>query len=139
MQVVELGISHGKESSLQCHANGAEGPARLTFYLDGAHTEESMATCATWFADIVKPLESQDSQSRQGAHSNTSSLEIQRVLLFNCMQVQYYLSWCLAVRWPVSRNKNSVACHAAIWNVPSCPASISARRMHNRGSLYSTI
>ena len=94
---MELGISHGKESSLECHANGAEGPARLTFYLDGAHTEESMATCATWFADTVQPLESQASQSTQSAHSNISSLETQRVLLFNCMQVRCHLSCCLAL------------------------------------------
>ena len=28
--------------------------SRLTFFLDGAHTAESMATCGRWFADVVE-------------------------------------------------------------------------------------
>jgi folylpolyglutamate synthase len=46
----------------------------LTFYLDGAHTQESMATCAQWFADAVNA----------SAHVRGTP---QRILLFNCMQV----------------------------------------------------
>ncbi|EIE20887.1 putative folylpolyglutamate synthetase [Coccomyxa subellipsoidea C-169] len=66
-------------------SNGAVGaaksPSRLSFYLDGAHTEESMATCATWFADAV-------GTPGQGpaAGSNGAAVETQRVLLFNCLQ-----------------------------------------------------
>lgn len=29
------------------------GASRLSFYLDGAHTPESMATCAAWFAGVI--------------------------------------------------------------------------------------
>lgn len=69
-------------------SNGAVGaaksPSRLSFYLDGAHTEESMATCATWFADAV-------GTPGQGpaAGSNGAAVETQRVLLFNCLQVRW--------------------------------------------------
>ena len=28
--------------------------SRLTFFLDGAHTPESMATCADWFAGVAE-------------------------------------------------------------------------------------
>lgn len=66
--------------------NGAVGsskaPSRLSFYLDGAHTEESMATCATWFADAVGTP-----GQGQAAATNGAPFETQRVLLFNCMQV----------------------------------------------------
>ncbi|KAK9864316.1 hypothetical protein WJX84_006574 [Apatococcus fuscideae] len=50
------------------------GPG-VTFYLDGAHTEESMASCGEWFHDAV-----------QQAAALTPGLATQRVLLFNCMQ-----------------------------------------------------
>jgi folylpolyglutamate synthase len=57
---------------------------KLSFFLDGAHTEESMATCADWFADSS----SSSSSSLSGKKGNTSSDdeegELQRVLLFNC-------------------------------------------------------
>lgn len=54
---------------------------KLSFFLDGAHTEESMVTCADWFAD------SSSSSSFGKNCGNTSSDddgELQRVLLFNC-------------------------------------------------------
>ena len=51
------------------------GPG-VTFYLDGAHTEESMASCGEWFHDAV-----------QQASSLNPGRATQRVLLFNCMQV----------------------------------------------------
>ncbi|KAK9867413.1 hypothetical protein WJX84_000013 [Apatococcus fuscideae] len=47
----------------------------LTFYLDGAHTEESMASCGEWFHDAVQ----ESAASKPGQAS-------QRVLLFNCLQ-----------------------------------------------------
>lgn len=48
---------------------------RLIFYLDGAHTPESMATCAEWFASEM--------QQRAGP---TYSSRGQSLLLFNCMR-----------------------------------------------------
>lgn len=84
MQVVEIRTDHKAESPFANRKEGEE-PVRLTFYLDGAHTEESMATCATWFADTVSGAE----QAGQGASApDGSAPETQRVLLFNCMQVR---------------------------------------------------
>lgn len=44
-------------------------PPRLTFFLDGAHTAESMTACAEWFADCALAPE-------EG--------EVQNLLVFNC-------------------------------------------------------
>ena len=49
-------------------ACGVEPAANLVFHLDGAHTGESSAACAEWFAEVT-PLDSV------------------RVLMFNCMKV----------------------------------------------------
>jgi folylpolyglutamate synthase len=60
--------------------NGTRGAAprvpRLSFYLDGAHTAESMAACAHWFADAAHAVPA------------APGINTQRVLLFNCMQVR---------------------------------------------------
>ena len=71
--------------------NEACGPAvpKLTFYLDGAHTPESMATCASWFADEVLPA----AASRGPPSSATEQPAFEqpeRVLLFNCMHVRQH-------------------------------------------------
>jgi hypothetical protein len=39
-----------------------EGQGSLTFYLDGAHTEESMVECARWWAESVTLSESSGAQ-----------------------------------------------------------------------------
>ena len=51
----------------------AADPPRVSYYLDGAHTPESMATCAHWFASACQPAQ--------------PSGAVERVLIFNCMQV----------------------------------------------------
>ena len=73
---------------------GAE-QSRLTFFLDGAHTPESMVACGDWFADCVNA----DTISRKGNPMASSQAETQddlnrraaentqRFLIFNCMQV----------------------------------------------------
>lgn len=67
-------------------ASPEAGPG-VTFYLDGAHTEESMASCGEWFHDAV-----------QRAAALQPGRATQRVLLFNCMQVKRDLSsTCLHV------------------------------------------
>lgn len=66
-QIVQYPLDE-EESSLDA------SESRLTFFLDGAHTAESMATCGRWFADAVEEVpERPDMQT----HS---------VLVFNCMQ-----------------------------------------------------
>ncbi|KAF3499834.1 hypothetical protein F2Q69_00045473 [Brassica cretica] len=67
----------------------------LVFYLDGAHSPESMEVCAKWFTDAVKG----DNQSESSGHlvngSSGSSHDkspveenCQQMLLFNCMSVR---------------------------------------------------
>ena len=76
-QVVEVPVKGADAES--AGAARLSAASRLSLYLDGAHTEESMATCAAWFADAV---------GRAGQQrSNGTAWETQRVLLFNCMQV----------------------------------------------------
>ena len=52
----------------------------LTFHLDGAHTGESAATCAEWFAGVAQ------------ADEAAQSVPSERVLVFNCMKVRCPLS-----------------------------------------------
>lgn len=45
----------GQIVSDQCIST--KGPGDLVFYLDGAHSPESMEVCATWFSDSIKKNE----------------------------------------------------------------------------------
>lgn len=67
----------------------AEGPG-TTFFLDGAHTPESMATCAEWFA------EASQLQQHSAEAGGQARVPPQRILLFNCMKVrqkQHLVLW----------------------------------------------
>jgi hypothetical protein len=75
--------------------------SRLSFYVDGAHTAESLLACAEWFADSASPIEGETVEEVE---------HTQRVLLFNCMQVRIVCAagWheeCTAITtmplWPV--------------------------------------
>ncbi len=52
-----------------------------TFFLDGAHTPESMATCAEWFA------EASQLQQESSLPAGQPLIPPHRILLFNCMKV----------------------------------------------------
>ncbi|XP_013728472.2 folylpolyglutamate synthase isoform X1 [Brassica napus] len=64
----------------------------LVFYLDGAHSPESMEVCAKWFSDAVKG----DSQTESSGHlvngfshdKSSGEENCQQILLFNCMSVR---------------------------------------------------
>ncbi|KXZ46240.1 hypothetical protein GPECTOR_45g110 [Gonium pectorale] len=63
---------------------------RLTLYLDGAHSPESMATCAAWFGDQLAAAQAAEAQAEaaEAAGSRTPGAGPRRhaaVLLFNCM------------------------------------------------------
>ncbi|KAH7678170.1 Folylpolyglutamate synthase eukaryota protein [Dioscorea alata] len=67
----------------------------LVFYLDGAHSPESLETCATWFSHAVKEDSQQSDSFREQTARNdnhqSDSLEEQtarKILLFNCMSVR---------------------------------------------------
>jgi len=72
-------------------AGGRE--SRLTFYLDGAHTPESMASCAQWFAEEAAEEESGGGIGRAGAKPPPAAAaaaaaaapgKTLRFLFFNC-------------------------------------------------------
>lgn len=72
----------------------------LSFYIDGAHTPESMVTCAAWFASEVMGGEEEEGASAPSpspsalltssmplvASASASPPEVRRILLFNCMK-----------------------------------------------------
>ncbi|CAL9220396.1 unnamed protein product [Arabidopsis halleri] len=73
-------------------------PGNLVFYLDGAHTPESIEACVKWFSLAVKEngqSESLESFVREHSHAcEERKLErctgetCHRILLFNCMSVR---------------------------------------------------
>ena len=71
-----------------------EHSKNLTFYLDGAHTEESMRTCAEWFSAHVNAKRKKDEQddncyNNDGKQTPTGQHKqkmCHSVLLFNCME-----------------------------------------------------
>ena len=70
-----------------------EHSKNLTFYLDGAHTEESMRTCAEWFSAHVNAKRKKDVQDdncyNDGKQTPTGQHKqkmCHSVLLFNCME-----------------------------------------------------
>ncbi|XP_024976448.1 folylpolyglutamate synthase isoform X3 [Cynara cardunculus var. scolymus] len=78
-----------------------ESPGDLVFYLDGAHSPESMEVCANWFSLAIKDDRQQSCSSNQ-EHDNsrtsnelaplnpgkTSGKDSAQILLFNCMSVR---------------------------------------------------
>ncbi|KAL4556897.1 hypothetical protein LXL04_035063 [Taraxacum kok-saghyz] len=60
-----------------------ENPGEVVFYLDGAHSPESMEVCANWFCLAIK---------QPDINTNTSidkdSTKVHQILLFNCMSVR---------------------------------------------------
>ncbi|KAI3508535.1 hypothetical protein L1887_23543 [Cichorium endivia] len=66
----------------------------LVFYLDGAHSPESMEVCAKWFSLAIKENDTQYNFSNTSneivPHNNTetSNNDSTQILLFNCMSVR---------------------------------------------------
>ncbi|KAJ0266305.1 Folylpolyglutamate synthase [Hirschfeldia incana] len=64
----------------------------LVFYLDGAHSPESMEVCAKWFSSAVKGDNQSESSKHLvngSSHGKSSGEEnCQQILLFNCMSVR---------------------------------------------------
>ncbi|XP_026663306.2 folylpolyglutamate synthase isoform X2 [Phoenix dactylifera] len=72
----------------------------LIFYLDGAHSPESMEVCARWFSnairddqhsiknDLVKECYGHYNSQNDSRHCNGSDKISQKILLFNCMEMR---------------------------------------------------
>ncbi|KAI5083110.1 hypothetical protein GOP47_0002853 [Adiantum capillus-veneris] len=79
------------------HCDGKMGTGRLTWYLDGAHTPESLEACAKWFSSSAlrgstKGNNTTDVNTINGngctasnGHHTAKGVDFQRVLLFSCM------------------------------------------------------
>ncbi|KAI4385669.1 hypothetical protein MLD38_003666 [Melastoma candidum] len=74
---------------------------KLTFYLDGAHSPESMEVCARWFSSAVQEGEAQQVTECQHHNGSGSTIKLSnmesdengqnlttQILLFNCMSVR---------------------------------------------------
>ncbi|RXI08894.1 hypothetical protein DVH24_023038 [Malus domestica] len=68
----------------------SESPEDLVFYLDGAHSPESMEICARWFSHSVQPPgTSRSSHDWVQRHPiETVRKNSEQILLFNCMSVR---------------------------------------------------
>ncbi|KAK1270330.1 Folylpolyglutamate synthase [Acorus gramineus] len=80
--------SHVNEANL-----GNPNPGQLVFYLDGAHSPESMEMCAKWFSHVIRDGHSSRQISLQNSTNGSSNVvtskeESQQILLFNCMPVR---------------------------------------------------
>ncbi|KAF5189000.1 Folylpolyglutamate synthase [Thalictrum thalictroides] len=64
-----------------------ERPGNLVFYLDGAHSPESMDMCGRWFSGAIKEDIHQHIGSREQPETD-SRKDSTQVLLFNCMPVR---------------------------------------------------
>ncbi|XP_020675985.2 LOW QUALITY PROTEIN: folylpolyglutamate synthase-like [Dendrobium catenatum] len=62
------------------------GPGGLVFYLDGAHSPESMVVCARWFSNATKETARYIYHHEQP--ENSSSARLVPILIFNCMSVR---------------------------------------------------
>lgn len=77
-----------------------EGPGDLVFYMDGAHSPESMVVCGRWFSHVIKKVEkpvnyhptsdnsSMSFEMARGLHNSASENCSTQILLFNCMSVR---------------------------------------------------
>eukprot|EP00897_Mesotaenium_endlicherianum_P007724 jgi/Mesen1/6980/ME000362S06109 len=63
------------------------GGGALSFYLDGAHTPESMEVCAAWFCQALREEEEaeEDACRAQQQPALEDARERKQVVLFNCM------------------------------------------------------
>ncbi|XP_048495535.1 folylpolyglutamate synthase isoform X2 [Beta vulgaris subsp. vulgaris] len=79
-----------------------QGPGDLVFYMDGAHSPESMEVCGRWFSHVIKDDEKlvnyaehslPDNSSisfdmARGFHNSATKTCSTQILLFNCMSVR---------------------------------------------------
>ncbi len=57
--------------------------AGLTFFVDGAHTPESIGACASWFTDASIARDVRDAPPKATGTTNSTA---DRVVIFNCME-----------------------------------------------------
>ncbi|XP_047943849.1 folylpolyglutamate synthase isoform X1 [Salvia hispanica] len=86
----------GRAQIVPDHLIESESPGDLVFYLDGAHSPESMDVCAKWFCLATKedfsPSYDQSSSDAKGSNKSEKNGPLAKnpiqILLFNCMSVR---------------------------------------------------
>ncbi|XWS65933.1 hypothetical protein CRYUN_Cryun05aG0156400 [Craigia yunnanensis] len=91
----------GRAQIVRYQFTDIENPGDLVFYLDGAHSPESMEACAKWFSLCIKEDNQQPNLNYQAHDYTESSNEVAQkhiderykkdttqILLFNCMSVR---------------------------------------------------
>ncbi|KAM5556527.1 folylpolyglutamate synthase [Rosa sericea] len=84
----------GRAQIVPDHNINNESAGDLTFYLDGAHSPESMEICARWFSlstkenSQEKTLDSSRSHDFVQRHTDVEAKKNSQILLFNCMSVR---------------------------------------------------
>ncbi|KAF0932863.1 hypothetical protein E2562_012186 [Oryza meyeriana var. granulata] len=68
----------------QVSSGEEDNDCSLVFYLDGAHSPESMEICARWFSHVTK----EDRRVPSSMVQSQSRGNCQKILLFNCMSVR---------------------------------------------------
>ncbi|XP_023550826.1 folylpolyglutamate synthase-like isoform X2 [Cucurbita pepo subsp. pepo] len=72
--------------------NGIESPEGLVFYLDGAHSPESMEVCARWFSAAIRHNQrgmlNHQSEDKSTSDKDEARKKSVQVLLFNCMSAR---------------------------------------------------
>ncbi|KAL6756912.1 putative folylpolyglutamate synthetase [Haematococcus lacustris] len=83
-----LGGARPDAAAAAPHSPGCGAVSRLSLFIDGAHTPESMVTCADWFAAASATSPETPAHTAGSAHPPTPdpAVEVERVLLFNCMK-----------------------------------------------------
>ena len=83
----------------------------LTFYLDGAHTEESMKSSAEWFSAHVNAKRKKEIKNNNNSGGGNAQREgddkIHNVFLFNCMEERSPLM-LLSASFDVLKSKNVI-------------------------------
>ncbi|CAD6209210.1 unnamed protein product [Miscanthus lutarioriparius] len=67
----------------QVNSEEKDKDCSLVFYLDGAHSPESMEICAKWFSHATK-----DDRRLTSSVEQSQTSRSQKILLFNCMSVR---------------------------------------------------
>ncbi|XP_050384941.1 folylpolyglutamate synthase isoform X2 [Argentina anserina] len=73
----------GRAQIVPDHYISNQSPGDLIFYLDGAHSPESMEICARWFSLCTKENSQEKASDFSRSHAKNS-----QILLFNCMSVR---------------------------------------------------
>ncbi|KAK9189415.1 hypothetical protein WN943_018011 [Citrus x changshan-huyou] len=97
----QLGINYLDTTIVPDRYTNSETSGDLVFYLDGAHSPESMEICARWFSLAIKEENQQETFDFQPPNSSGSSNGLPQrqhdgkirknsaqILLFNCMSVR---------------------------------------------------